>query len=108
MHEANPSRDASNGSGVVVTEKGCHYTLITSDQSGHGIQVAVYAGADRQYFDGEAIRFGPPAIPGLGDAASGDAIHVFVFAKGTMLQIYGSLAPDDGLQQVARLAIAKL
>ncbi len=105
-HKAGGSRDASNGSGVVVTENRCEWNLITSDQLGHDLWVAVYAGADRAYFN-DAVTHEAP-IPGLGDAATGDSIHVRVIAKGTVLQIYGSLPGSNGLQQAAALAIAKL
>lgn len=32
----------------------------------------------------------------------------FAFSKGTMLQVYGSVLADDGIQTLARFAIAKL
>jgi hypothetical protein len=105
-HKAGGSSDASNGSGVVVTENLCEWNLITSDQLGHDLWVAVYAGADRAYFN-DAVTHETP-IPGLGDAATGDSIHVYVISKGTVLQIYGSLPASDGLQQAAAIAIGKL
>lgn len=106
-HKAGGSRDASNGNGVVVTENRCQWDLITSDQSGHDIWIGVYAGGNRAYYD-DAANDHSTAIPGLGDAATGDSVHVWVFSKGTTLQIYGSLAAADGLQQIAAVAIAKL
>ena len=90
----------------VVTENLCEWDLITSDQLGHDLWVAVYAGADRAYFN-DAVT-GETPIPGLGDAATGDSIHVYVISKGTVLQIYGSLPASDGLQQAAAIAIGKL
>ena len=105
-HKAGGSRDASNGSGVVVTENRCQWDLITSDQLGHDLWVAVYAGADRAYFD-DAVTNDTP-IPGLGDAAAGSSNHVYVIGKGIVLQIYGSLPASDGLRQAAAIAIGKL
>jgi len=105
-HKAGPSSDASNGSGVVVTKNLCEWDLITSDQLGHDLWVAVYAGAERAYFN-DAVTHEAP-IPGLGDAATGDSIHVYVISKGTVLQIYGSLPASDGLRQAAAIAIGKL
>ena len=88
-----------------VTEKTCEWKLITSDQLGHDLWIGVYGAADRNYFSQHTHG---PAIPGLGDAAAGDQREVFVFSKGTMLQTYGSLPVDNGVQQAARFAIAKL
>jgi hypothetical protein len=105
-HKDGGSRDASNGSGVVVTENRCEWNLITSDQLGHDLWVAVYAGADRTYFD-DAVTH-ETAIPGLGDAATGSSNHVWVISKGTVLQVYGSLPASNGLQQATAIAIAKL
>lgn len=105
-HKAGRSSDASNGSGVVVTKNLCEWDLITSDQLGHDLWIAVYAGADRAYFNNAVTHETP--IPGLGDAATGDSIHVHVISKGTVLQIYGSLPASDGLQQAAAIAIGKL
>jgi hypothetical protein len=106
QHKTVEPKDASAG-GVVVTETGCSFDLITSDQSGHGFVIAVYAGAGRQYFDG--VRTSDmPAVTGLGDAAIGNSQEVDVFSKSTMFKVYGSLGATDGLQQIARLAIVKL
>ena len=44
----------------------------------------------------------------IGDAAKGGSDHVYAFAKNTMIQIYGSVVPADGLRQVAKLVFAKL
>ena len=108
-HATVAPRDGANGSGLVVTENRCTYDLITSDQSGHDIYVSVYNGANREYFDETAKDSDHTAVPGLGDSATATAHNdVFVFSKGTMLEIYGSLGDGDGLQQIARLAIAKL
>ena len=103
-HTPGAPRNASDG-GLTVTENLCAFRLVTSDQSGHEIQVADYAGADRNFFNQKAS--GQP-VSGLGDAATGDTIHVYVFSKGVMLQVYGSLGAEDGLQQAARFAIARL
>jgi hypothetical protein len=91
--------------GVKVTEKTCEWDLVTSDQMGHDIWVGVFGGADRNYFDQMANG---PAIPGLGEAAKGTNREVFAFRKGSMIVVYGSVLADDGLQTLARLAIAKL
>jgi hypothetical protein len=106
-HHAEDPRDASNGSGVTVTDVTCTYELITSDQLGHNIKITVYGGADRAYFDDKVTH--EPVISGLADAAAGNPTdHIFVISKGTVLQIYGSVASADGLQQVAQDAIANL
>lgn len=105
-HKAGDSHDASNGSGVVVTEKTCEWSEITSSQHGYDLWVAVYNGADRAYFDDAATHETP--IPGLGDAATGDTIHVRVISKGIVLQIYGSLPVSNGLQKATAIAIGKL
>lgn len=104
--------DPKTGIGGVdlpVTENRCSYHLITSDQTGHEIYIGVYDGANRKYFDETANDSDHSAVPGLGDSATADAqIDVFVFSQGTMLEVYGSLGDGDGLQQIAKLAIAKL
>jgi hypothetical protein len=107
-HTDKGTRNASNGNGVVVTEHRCSYDLVTSDQSGHGFYVAVYAAADREYFNEAGTKVDNQPIVGLGDAAKGSSNHVYVFAKGAMLQIYGSLGAETGLQDLARIAIGKL
>ncbi|MDB4955200.1 MAG: hypothetical protein JWO36_2769 [Myxococcales bacterium] len=107
-HKDEGPRDASNGNGVKVTEHRCSYRLVTSDQLGHEIYVAVYEAADRAYFDDTGTKTGNEPIAGLGEGAKGLANHVYVFNKGTMLQIYGSIPEGKTLQDVARLAIAKL
>ena len=68
----------------------------------------VYAGADRSYFDQSGSASDFPPISGLGDAAKGSAIDVKVFSGTTMIEIYGSVAAPTGLQDIARLAIARL
>ena len=90
----------------MVTENRCQWDLITSDQLGHDLWVAVYAGADRAYFDNAIAH--DPTIQGLGDAANGTTNHVYVISKGIVLQIYGSLPASDGLRQAAAIAIGKL
>lgn len=105
------SKDATLYPDLKVTEKTCSFRLITSDQLGHDIYISVYGGADQNYFSQATGH--APAIAGLGEGANGDARHVFVFSKGTMLQIYGSLPNNegptaDGIEKLARLAIAKL
>lgn len=107
-HSAEGSRDASNGSGVVVTENRCNFKLVTSDQLGHDFYVAVYAGADRSYYEDSGTATDNPPISGLGDAAKGSSIDVKVYSKGVMLEVYGSVAAANGLQDIARLAIGKL
>jgi hypothetical protein len=103
-HKAGTSKDASIISGSVVTETLCEWDLVTSDQLGHDLWIAVYAGTDRNYFD-QTVD-GKPAIPGLGDAAAGDSSRdLYVFSKGTVLQVYGSLPGTDSIQAVAAVAI---
>jgi hypothetical protein len=106
-HVVVAARDAGNGSGLKVTENRCNYNLITSDQSGNNIYVDVFNGANREYFDETADNSDHSALPGLGDSATAAQNEVYVFSKGTMLLIYGSL-DGDGIQNVAKLAIAKL
>jgi hypothetical protein len=108
QHVDKGSRNASNGNGVDVTEGRCTYDRVTGDGTGHGFYVAVYNQADREYFNETGTKVDNEPIAGLGDAAKGSRDHVYVFAKGTMLQIYGSLAADTGMVEIARLAIAKL
>jgi hypothetical protein len=111
-HKTGGSKDASNGSGVVVTENRCEWDLVKSDQLGHDLWVAVYAGADRAYFD-DLVTHATP-IPGLGEAAAGDPFasggfsEIEVISKGTVIGIYGSLPTRDGIQHAAALAVAKL
>jgi hypothetical protein len=105
------SKDATLYPDLKVTQETCSFRLITSDQLGHDIYISVYGAADQNYFSQATGH--APAIAGLGDGANGDARHVFVFSKGTMLQIYGSLPNNegptaDGIEKIARLAIAKL
>jgi hypothetical protein len=108
-HAVADPKTGIGGIDLPVTENLCSYNLITSDQTGHEIYVGVFDGANRKYFDETANDSDHSAVPGLGDSATADAqIDVFVFSKGTMLEIYGSLGDSDGLQQIARLAIAKL
>jgi hypothetical protein len=105
---ADPKTDIG-GIDLPVTENLCSYNLITSDQTGHEIHVGVFDGANRTYFDETANDSDHSAVPGLGDSATADAqIDVFVFSKGTMIEVYGSLGDGDQLQQIAKLAIAKL
>jgi hypothetical protein len=108
-HElADPKTDIG-GVDLPVTENLCSYNLVTSDQSGHEIYIGVFDGANRKYFDETANDSDHSALPGLGDSATVDGhSEVFVFSKGTMLEIYGSLGDGDQLQQIAKLAIAKL
>jgi len=107
-HEDEGSSDASNGNGVKVTEGRCSYVKITSDQLGHQLYIAVYANADREYFNQTGTKTGNGVIAGLGDAAKGtETNHIYVFSKGTMLQLYGSL-DGAGLMNIARVAVAKL
>ncbi len=106
-HKAGKSKDASIISGSTVTETLCEWDLVTSDQLGHDLWIAVYAGADRNYFNNTVD--GKTAIPGLGDAAAGDSnVYVYVFSKGTVLQLYGSLPGTDSIQAVAAVAITNL
>ena len=105
-HQAGASRDASNGSGVVVTENRCEWNRITGSGLGYDLWVAVYAAADRAFYNDKVTHETP--IPGLGDAAAGESDHLFVISKGIVLQIYGSLPASDGMQQAAAVAIAKL
>lgn len=108
QHRADPPKVVVKGNGLDVTGYTCAYSLVTSDQLGHEIRIEVEAGATRSFFD-QDIQSGDGApIPGLGDAAYGSSSDVKVFSKNTMIQVYGSLDAADGLQQVARLAIAKL
>jgi hypothetical protein len=108
-HQLADPKTGIGGVDLPVTENRCSYNLITSDQTGHEIYVGVFDGANRKYFDETANDSDHSAVPGLGDSATADAqIDVFVFSKGTMLEIYGSLGDGDGLQQIAKLAIAKL
>jgi hypothetical protein len=108
-HElADPKTDIG-GVDLPVTENLCSYNLVTSDQSGHEIYIGVFDGANRKYFDQNAIDSDHSALAGLGDAASVNGhSEVFVFSKGTMIEVYGSLGDGDQLQQIAKLAIAKL
>jgi hypothetical protein len=99
---------ATNSNDVKITEALCNYELVTSNQLGHDIYVAVYANAERSFFDQTGTKTDNPVIAGLGDAAKGLSNHVYVFSKGTMIQIYGSLGSETGLQDIARIAIAKL
>jgi hypothetical protein len=108
QHKADPPKMLAQGNGLDVTGHTCDYSLITSDQSGHDIRIQVEAGATRSYFDQDAGSGDGAAIPGLGDAAHGTPGDLTVFSKNTMFEVYGSLAATDGLQQAARLAIAKL
>jgi hypothetical protein len=105
------TKDATLYPDLKVTEKTCSFALITSDQLGHDIYVSVYEAVDLNYFSQATGH--SPAIAGLGDAAFGDAREVFVFSKGTMVHVYGSLPNNegtaaDGIEKIARLAIAKL
>lgn len=106
-HQSVPAKDATIAQ-ATVTENRCSYELVTSDQLGHQIYLAVFDGADRRYYDqtSDSHNFNP--IQGLGDAATGSANEVHVFSKGVALEIYGSVPAADGLQHVAALAIAKL
>jgi hypothetical protein len=106
-HVVVAARDAGNGSGLKVTENRCNYDLIASDQSGHDIYVDVFNGANRDYFDQTADNSDHSALPGLGDAATAAQNEVYVFSKGTMLLVYGSL-DGDGIQKIAKLTISKL
>ncbi len=106
-HKAGTSRDASIISGSVVTETSCEWNLVTSDQLGHDLWIAVYTGADRNYFN-QTVD-GKTAIPGLGDGAAGDPNgDLYVFSKGTVLQLYGSLPGTESIQAVAAVAITNL
>ncbi|HEY5200066.1 MAG TPA: hypothetical protein VIJ31_04080 [Acidothermaceae bacterium] len=108
-HKVADPKAGIGGADLPVTENLCSYNLITSDQTGHEIYIGVFDGANRKYFDETANDSDHSAVPGLGDSATADAqIDVFVFSKGTMLEIYGSLGDGDQLQQIAKLAIAKL
>jgi hypothetical protein len=108
-HElADPKTDIG-GVDLPVTENICSYNLVTSDQTGHDIYVGVFDGANRKYFDETANDSDHSAVPGLGDSATVENhTDVFVFSKGTMIQVYGSLGDGDELQQIAKLVIAKL
>ena len=108
-HElADPKTDIG-GVDLPVTENLCSYNLVTSDQSGHEIYIGVFDGANRKYFDETANDSDHSALPGLGDSATVNGhSEVFVFSKGTMIEVYGSLGDGDQLQQIAKLAIAKL
>lgn len=108
QHKADPPKVIVQANGLDVTGHTCDYSLVTSDQLGHDIRIEVEAGATRSYFDQDIQPSDETAISGLGDVAFGSSNHVKVFSKNTMLQVYGSLAAADGLQQAARLAIAKL
>jgi hypothetical protein len=97
--------------GLKVTERVCDFVEVKGSQLGLNIKLAVYDGADRNYFDQSGGH--APVIPGLGDAAKGTASELIVFSKGTMVQLYGSLpndAPTEAIrfQTLARQAIAKL
>ena len=111
-HKTGGSKDASNGSGVVVTENRCEWDLVKSSGLGYDLWITVYAGADRAYFDDLVTHETP--IPGLGEAAAGHPFEsggfseVEVISKGTVIGIYGSLPARDGIQQAAALAVAKL
>ena len=95
--------------GLPVTENRCSYNLVTGDGSGHEIYIGVFDGANRDYFDQTAVDSDHSAVPGLGDSATVENhSDVFVFSKGTMIEVYGSLGDGDQLQQIAKLAIAKL
>lgn len=108
-HKVADPKTGIGGVDLPVTENRCSYNLVTSDQSGHEIYIGVFDGANRQYFDETANDSDHSAVPGLGDSATADShTDVFVFSKGTMLEIYGSLGDGDQLQQIAKLAIAKL
>ena len=103
-HKSEASRDASAISGMTVTENRCTY-----DGHGHEFRVAVYAGADRNYFNQTShATSDASAIPGLGDAATGTSHDFYVFSKGVMLQIYGSSTDPNALQHIASVAISKL
>lgn len=108
-HElADPKTDIG-GVDLPVTENICSYNLVTSDQSGHDIYIGVFDGANRKYFDETANDSDHSAVPGLGESATVENhTDVLVFSKGTMIQVYGSLGDGDQLQQIAKLAIAKL
>ena len=108
QHKADPPTVIAQGNGLDVTGHTCAYDLITSDQSGHEIRIEIESGATRSYFDQDIQPADETPIPGLGDAAFGSSNHVKVFSNNTMIQIYGSLPAADGLQQGARLVIAKL
>jgi hypothetical protein len=108
VHVAKGSKAASNGNAVTVTEHSCEWDLVTSDQLGHDLWIAVYTGADRRYFDQTGTSTDNAPISGIGDAAKGSSNHVYAFGNATMIQVYGSVVPVDGLQQVANLALAKL
>jgi hypothetical protein len=108
-HKSEASRDATAVSGMTVTENKCRYDLITSDQLGHEVWIAAYAGADRNYFNQTShATSDASAIPGLGDAATGTSHDFYVFSKGVMLQIYGSSTDPNVLQHIASVAISKL
>jgi hypothetical protein len=108
-HKLADPKTGIGGADLPVTENRCSYNLITSDQTGHEIYIGVFDGANREYFDETANDSDHSAVPGLGDSATADAqVDVFVFSKGTMIEVYGSLGDGDQLQQIAKLAIAKL
>lgn len=107
-HKAGDSKDASNGNGVVVTENRCEYDEVKSSQLGYDLWVAVYAGADRAYFDDVSSPDDAPPIAGLGDAAKGTADNIYVISKGTVLELYGSLPTPDAFKQAVGVAISKL
>jgi hypothetical protein len=113
-HKTGGSKDASNGSGVVVTQNRCEWDRVKSSGLGYDLWITVYSGADRAYFDDLVTHETP--IPGLGEAAAGYPFsdggggfsEVEVISKGTVIGIYGSLPARDGIQQAAGIASAKL
>ena len=111
-HKTGGSKDASNGSGVVVTQNRCEWDLVKSSGLGYDLWITVYAGADRAYFDDLVTHETP--IPVLGEAAagrpfeSGGFSEVEVISNGTLIGVYGSLPARDGIQQAAGIASAKL
>lgn len=107
-HVAKGTSNASNGNGVAVTSHRCEWDLVTSDQLGHDLWIAVYAGADREYFNETGTSTDNAPIAGIGDAAKGGSNDVYAFGNATMIEVYGSVVPANGLQQVANLALAKL
>lgn len=107
-HAEKDPTDASNGNGVTVTERRCEYNLITSDQLGHDIWVAVYNGADREYYNETGSTNENTLIAGIGDAAKRNGSVVYAFSIGTMMEIYGSVVTTSSLADVTRLAVAHL
>ena len=104
-HKPDTPKVVAGGNGLDVTANTCAFSTVT--HSGDEVRIAVGAGANRSYFDSHTRHADRAPIMAVGDAAFGSPTDFYVFSRNTRLEVYGRL-PAHGMQQVARLAIAKL